>query len=70
LPKRADELSQIAHERSRAWREGKPGAILDIYVDIIPEDAFEEEQKKLAVLQRAMTKALGDEGAWMRTHYP
>ncbi len=63
LPKRGDELTQITHERSRAWREGKDGEILDIYIDIIPEEEYEEERKKLPLLEQTMKEALGGKPA-------
>jgi hypothetical protein len=58
-PRSAEELSLITHERSRAWREGKDGDILDIYIDIIPEDEFDREQAKLAALDQTMKEVLG-----------
>ena len=43
------------------WRAGKDGDTLDIYIDLIPEEEFEEEQEKLADLDRQLTSALLDE---------
>ena len=59
-PRSAEELTQITHERSRAWREGKDGDILDIYIDIIPEDEYEQAQAKLANLDRVLQEALAE----------
>jgi hypothetical protein len=56
-PRSAEELTQITHERSRAWRETKDGDILDIYIDTIPEDEYEQELAKLADLDRVLQEA-------------
>jgi len=59
--KTAAELSQLTRERSRSWIEGKHGDTLDIYIDLIPEDEYEQEQQKLADLDRQLTAALLDQ---------
>jgi len=59
--KTAAELSQLTRERSRSWIEGKDGALLDIYIDLVPDDEYEQEQHKLAELDRQLTTALLDE---------
>lgn len=61
LPLRGDELSQITHEHSRAWRNGQNGDILDIYIDIIPDDEYEKEHARLTCLDQALTEALKGE---------
>ncbi len=61
LPRTAAELSQLTQERSRSWRAGKDGELLDIYIDLIPDDEFEREQAQLAELDRQVTAALLDQ---------
>jgi hypothetical protein len=61
LPRTAAELSQLTQERSRSWRAARDGDVLDIYIDLIPEDEFEEGQQQLAELDRQVTAALLDE---------
>ncbi|MBI3406759.1 MAG: hypothetical protein HY040_00180 [Planctomycetes bacterium] len=60
-PRTVAEVSQITHEHSRAWNEGKSGSILDIYVDLIPGDEFETKQKRLAELDEQLALALVDQ---------
>lgn len=43
--KTGSELSRLTHEASRSWREGKDGDILDIYIDLIPDDEYERQQE-------------------------
>jgi hypothetical protein len=57
----AADLAQLTQERSRSWRGGKDGDILDIYIDLIPDEEFEEAQAKLAELDRQVTAILLDE---------
>lgn len=61
LPKSASELSQLTRERSRAWLEAKDGDALDIYVDLIPDDEYEQGQEQVAALDRQITTALLDQ---------
>jgi hypothetical protein len=58
--KLASELSNLTHEHSRSWKKGANGDILDIYVDLIPDDEFEKEQADTANLDRAMMEALNN----------
>ena len=57
-PRSAAELSQLTHERSRSWIEGKDGDILDIYLDTIPEEEFQKREKEIARLDEQLEKAL------------
>ncbi|HEV3262192.1 MAG TPA: hypothetical protein VG013_35395 [Gemmataceae bacterium] len=59
--KTAAELSQLTRERSRSWIDAKDGDLLDIYIDLIPDDEYEQEQEKLADLDRQLTTALLDQ---------
>jgi hypothetical protein len=52
--KTAAQLSAITHERSRSWNYGQNGDILDIYIDIIPDDEYQKRQKELARLNSAL----------------
>lgn len=59
LPKTAAELSQLTHERSRSWLEGKDGDILDVCLDTIPDDEYERRAAELLDLERQVSSALG-----------
>lgn len=50
LSKTAAELSQITHDRSRSWREGKDGDLLDIYIDTIPDEEYEKRREEIVNL--------------------
>jgi len=57
-------LSQITHDNSRSWREANDGDILDIYVDLFPdEEEFEAEEARMQELNRALQQALAEERA-------
>jgi hypothetical protein len=55
----AAELSAITHERSRAWRQAQDGDILEIDIDLIPDDEYEARKRKLASLEEQLDKVLG-----------
>ncbi len=61
LPRTASELSQLTRERSRSWLEAKDGDLLDIYIDLIPDDEYEKGQEQLADLDQQITTALLDQ---------
>jgi len=61
LPKTASELSQLTQERSRSWLQAKDGDLLDIYIDLIPEDDYEKGQAELAALDQQITSAILDQ---------
>jgi hypothetical protein len=56
----AAELSQMTHERSRSWREAKDGDLLDVYIDLIPDEEYEANQEQLTELDQQLTAALLD----------
>ena len=58
LPKSAAELSEITHERSRAWKAGVDGEILNIYVDLIPDEQYREGQAAFDQIERALDEAM------------
>ena len=62
-PRTAVELSQITHERSRSWIEGKDGDLLDIYIDTIPDEEYESRKARIARLDGQLTKILEETGA-------
>jgi hypothetical protein len=61
LSQTAAELSQLTQDRSRSWRAAKDGDLLDIYIDLIPDEEYEAGQDRLAELDRQVTAALLDE---------
>lgn len=54
-PRTAAELSQLTHERSRSWREARDGDLLDIYIDLIPDEEYAAGQEQLAELDQQLT---------------
>lgn len=58
-PRTTAELSQLTHERSRSWIEGKDGEILNIYLDVIPDDEYQKRAEEIARLDEQVTKAFG-----------
>ena len=59
LPRTAVELSQITHERSRSWIESRDGELLDIYIDIIPDDEYEKRRAEMEQTDKQLQTALG-----------
>lgn len=53
----AAELTDLTHEFSRSWNEAKHGERMDIYVDSIPEDEFDNREQELAELEEAWKSA-------------
>jgi len=54
LPRTAEELSLITHERSRSWIEGKDGDILNIYIDTIPDEEYQRRQTVIEQLSAVL----------------
>lgn len=52
--KTAVQLSQLTHEYSRSWIEGKSGDILDIYIDVIPDDEYERRKLQLKDMESSL----------------
>jgi hypothetical protein len=46
------ELSAMTHQRSRSWNESQMGDVLNIYLDIIPDDEYERRQRSLKDLSK------------------
>ena len=63
LSRTAAELSQLTHERSRSWREGKDGEVLNIYIDTIPEEEYERRQAVIEQLDKQLAETLGSVSA-------
>lgn len=55
----AAKLSEITHEHSRAWKGARDGDILDVALDAIPDDEFEERDARLADMEGMLTKVFG-----------
>lgn len=52
LGRSAAELSELTHERSRSWQQGKDGDELDIYIDIESDQEYEaRERRKREILK-------------------
>jgi hypothetical protein len=60
IPLSGYELSEITHEYSRSWRRGADGDLLNIYIDLIPDDEFENNEQQLAGLEQALRQAWGN----------
>lgn len=58
-PLTAAELSQITHEQSRSWIEGKDGDILNIYIDTIPDDEYEKRRSQMLELDNQLAQVMG-----------
>jgi hypothetical protein len=56
--KTATKLSEITHERSRSWKEGKDGDILDIGLDLIPDDEHEMAKEELKHVEEILANIL------------
>jgi hypothetical protein len=55
--KSAAELSESTHEHSRSWIEARDGQPLAIYLDIIPDDEFQQRDRELETLHRELLAA-------------
>jgi hypothetical protein len=51
----ASELSQLTHDRSRSWNAGKDGDILNIDIDLIPEDEYAEREEELRHVDQVLS---------------
>jgi hypothetical protein len=47
LNKTGSELSQLTHDHSRSWNAGKNGDILNIDIDLIPEDEYVKREEEI-----------------------
>jgi hypothetical protein len=56
------ELSQLTHDKSRSWNHGKNGDILDIYIDLIPDDEYHQGQVEIARLDKELAQILEEAG--------
>jgi hypothetical protein len=52
--KTASELSQITHEHSRSWNAAKDGDVLNIDIDLIPEDEYAKRQQEFRRLDQSL----------------
>ena len=53
----AAEMTELTHEYSRSWAEARDGQELNIYVDLIPDDAYERRRLDLEALDRRVLAA-------------
>jgi hypothetical protein len=58
LPMTAAEISNLTHEHSRSWREGKSGEILDLYTDLIDDEEFDRRNAQFDQLDTKLAAAL------------
>lgn len=56
LDKTASELSDMTHEYSRSWNEAKDGRQLNIYIDPISDQDYEEQERHLDLLHLEITR--------------
>jgi len=57
--KTASELSQFTHEYSKSWNQQQRfGELLDIYIDVIPDDEYQRRQVALKEMQPAFDEVL------------
>jgi hypothetical protein len=61
--KTATKLSEITHERSRSWKLGKNGDILDIGLDLIPDDEYERGKEDLKHVDQVLGNILPEVSA-------
>jgi hypothetical protein len=50
-------LSQLTHEYSRSWTDGKDGEILNIYLDLIPDDEYTIRQETIDEMDKLLERA-------------
>jgi hypothetical protein len=60
LPMSATQISNLTHEHSRSWIEGKSGDALEIYTDLIDDEEYERRAKQLKSLEADVQLALKD----------
>jgi hypothetical protein len=61
--KSATELTQITHDRSRCWNAGKDGDILDIDIDLIPEDEYAKREEELRHVDGVLANLFPEAGS-------
>ena len=57
MSKTAAELSELTHEHSRSWLAARDGQPLNIYVDMIPDEEFDQREKDLELLHHEVIAA-------------
>ncbi len=55
----ASELSFLTHNRSRSWKEGQMGEILNIYIDTIPDVEYQQRQQRMIALNSDLKGIFG-----------
>jgi hypothetical protein len=56
----AAELSGMTHERSRSWNEAHLGDVLNIYIDLIPDDEYQRRQQRMNELSSVLAGIFGE----------
>jgi len=62
LTRSASQLSELTHEQSRSWNSTPDGSILNIYLDLIPDEEYDERRGQLQTLRDEIAAAFGDAG--------
>lgn len=55
--KSASELSEIIHEHSRSYKDGKSGEPLDIYIDTFDESWLQKANERLSTIDQELRQA-------------
>lgn len=53
----AQELSELTHEHSRSWNLAKDGQELDVYIDLVSDEEYDERTLRLDVLSGELEAA-------------
>lgn len=56
--KTASELSQFTHEYSKSWNQQTNGKLLDVSIDVIPDDEYQRRQADLVEMGPAFEEVL------------
>jgi len=56
--KRGGDLSRLTHDHSRSWKMGKDGDILNIYIDAIPDEEYEQRAQEIERLEQLAASIL------------
>lgn len=68
IHKTAAKVSDLSHKQSRAWKLAKNGEEIDVFLDTIPDDEYEERRRRLDALGKTLDKALRGRAATGTRH--
>ena len=54
----AAQLSDLTHEYSRSWKKAENGSEMNVYVDLIPDEEFQERKRQLELLRHEVAQAV------------